>query len=68
MIGLVILTVLSAAGCLFLVYFMIALWRDSYKQRRGSRVEIRRFTLEKRPRGKLVRMHNVAELRERRRQ
>jgi threonine/homoserine/homoserine lactone efflux protein len=42
MTGLVIFTVVAMAGCVFLIYFMFALWRDSRNSRREQRVEIRR--------------------------
>ena len=40
MIGLLIFTVAMLAGCIFLIYFLVALWGDGHKQRKGSRVEI----------------------------
>lgn len=39
-IGLLIFTVAMLAGCIFLIYFLVALWRDGHNQRKGSRVEI----------------------------
>ena len=40
MIGLLIFTAAMLAGCIFLLYFLGAIWRDAHKQRRGPRVEI----------------------------
>ena len=40
MIGLLIFTAVMLAGCIFLLYFLLAIWRDAHKQRRGPRVEI----------------------------
>ncbi len=40
MIGLLIFTAAMLAGCIFLLYFLVAIWRDAHKQRRGPRVEI----------------------------
>jgi hypothetical protein len=39
-IGLLIFTAAMMAGCIFLIYFLVALWRDAHNQRRGPRVEI----------------------------
>jgi hypothetical protein len=39
-IGLLIFTAAMLAGCIFLLYFLVAIWRDAHKQRRGPRVEI----------------------------
>ena len=40
MTGLLIFTAAMLAGCIFLIYFLVALWRDGHKQRKGPRVEI----------------------------
>ncbi len=40
MTGVWIFTVAMLAGCIFLIYFLVALWRDGHKQRRGPRVRI----------------------------
>jgi threonine/homoserine/homoserine lactone efflux protein len=61
MIGLVIFTVLAMAGCVFLIYFMFALWRDSRNFGRGQRVEIRKLPSQ-RNKGKLLRMHSAEDL------
>jgi hypothetical protein len=40
MIGLWIFTAVMLAGCVFLIYFLAAIWRDTHKQRSGPRVQI----------------------------
>jgi threonine/homoserine/homoserine lactone efflux protein len=67
MTGLVIFTVLAMAGCIFLIYFMFALWRDSRNSRRGQRVEIRRLPIIRRDRGKLLHLYRAEDLRSRER-
>jgi len=64
MTGLVIFTVVAMAGCVFLIYFMFALWRDSRKSRRGSRVEIRKLP-STRDKGKVLHLYSAEELRRR---
>jgi threonine/homoserine/homoserine lactone efflux protein len=61
MTGLVIFTVIAMAGCVFLIYFMFALWHDSSNSRRRPRVEIRRLP-SKRAKGKLLHMHSAEDL------
>jgi hypothetical protein len=39
-IGLLIFTALMLAGCVFLVYFAVALWRDSRRGHTDPKVEI----------------------------
>jgi hypothetical protein len=54
-IGLLIFTVMMLAGCIFLIYFLFALWRDTHKQSVGSRVEI--IELPRRERSKIKVLH-----------
>ena len=63
MTGLVIFTVVAMAGCVFLIYFMFALWRDSRNSRRGQRVEIRRLPSPRINKGKLLHLYNAEDLR-----
>ena len=63
MTGLVIFTVVAMAGCVFLVYFMFALWRDSRNSRREQRVEIRRLPRLGQDRGKLLHLYRADDLR-----
>jgi threonine/homoserine/homoserine lactone efflux protein len=62
MTGLVIFTVVAMAGCVFLIYFMFALWRDSRNSRRGQRVEIRKLP-PTRDKGKVLHLYSADELR-----
>jgi threonine/homoserine/homoserine lactone efflux protein len=62
MTGLVIFTVVAMAGCIFLVYFMFALWRDSRNSRREQRVEIRRLPRLAKDRGKLLHLYRGEDL------
>ena len=57
MTGLMVFTILALAGCTFLIYFMVALWRDSRRFRQGPRAEIR--TLEGRKKRKLFRLDSL---------
>jgi len=61
MTGLVIFTVVAMAGCMFLIYFMFALWRDSRRQR----LQIRRLPSPKINKGKLLHLYNAEEFRAR---
>ena len=63
--GLVIFTVVAMAGCVFLIYFMFALWRDSRNSRRGQRVEIRRLASPRRDKRKLLHIFSAEDLRAR---
>jgi len=67
MTGLVIFTVIAMAGCVFLIYFMFALWRDSRNSRRGQRVEISRLASPRKDRGKLLHLYRAEDLRVRER-
>ncbi len=40
MTGLLIFTAAMLAGCMFLIYFLVALWRDGHKQRKGPKAKI----------------------------
>jgi len=62
MTGLVIFTVVAMAGCVFLIYFMFALWRDSRNSRRGQRVEIRRLASPRRDKRKLLHIFSAEDL------
>ena len=62
MAGLVIFTTVAMAGCAFLIYFLLALWRDSRNSRRGSRVEIRKLP-GTRDQGKVLHLYTAEELR-----
>ncbi len=61
MTGLVIFTVVAMAGCMFLIYFMFALWRDSRRQR----LQIRRLPSPKINKGKQLHLYNAEEFRAR---
>ncbi len=63
MTGLVIFTVVAMAGCVFLIYFMFALWRDSRNSRRGQLVEIRRLPIPRKDKGKLLHLYRADDLR-----
>ncbi len=65
MTGLVIFTVVAMAGCMFLIYFMFALWRDSRNSRRRQRLQIRRLPSPKINKGKLLHLYNAEEFRAR---
>jgi threonine/homoserine/homoserine lactone efflux protein len=58
---------IALAGCAFLFYFLYALWREEYRTRRGSRVEITKLPSQKAERGKLLRLYPSKEIRERKR-
>jgi hypothetical protein len=61
-IGLLIFTVMMLAGCVFLIYFLFALWCDMHKQSVRSRVEIRELPNRERSKNKLLRMYDVESL------
>jgi threonine/homoserine/homoserine lactone efflux protein len=65
MAGLIVFTQLVLAGCIFLLYFVWALWRDARKQ--GPRVEVRRLHDRTQGKGKLLYMHSVDTVPERKR-
>jgi threonine/homoserine/homoserine lactone efflux protein len=62
MAGLVVFTIFAAAGCGFLIYFVVALWRDSQRPRNGVRVEIRAIAPARLQKAKLHRLYSVNEL------
>lgn len=62
MAGLVIFTAIAMAGCVFLIYFMFALWRDSRNSRRGQRVEIRRLPSPRKDRDKFLHLYRADDL------
>jgi threonine/homoserine/homoserine lactone efflux protein len=62
MTGLVIFTVIAMAGCVFLIYFMFALWRDSRAPRRGKPVEIRRLPSPRKDKGKVLHLYSAEDL------
>jgi threonine/homoserine/homoserine lactone efflux protein len=65
MTAVLIFTEIAIAGCAFLIYFMVALWRDSHRSRNGSRVNIRRLA-PRRKEGKVVLyLHSLDEFRQR---
>ena len=57
--GVLIFAAMMLAGCIFLIYFLFALWRDAQRQRPGPRVEIRELPRRKSRKNKLLRMHSV---------
>lgn len=59
--GLLIFTAMMLAGCVFLVYFLFALWREAHKQRGGTRVEIRELPSRER-RNRVLRMYSAESL------
>jgi threonine/homoserine/homoserine lactone efflux protein len=63
MTAVLIFTEIAIAGCAFLIYFMVALWRDSHRPRNGTRVNIRRI-VPRRKEGKLLYLHSFDELRQ----
>jgi len=67
MVGLIVFTAFAMAGCVFLLYFLYALWHDSRRARKGPRVKITRLPTLKRPKGKLLRLYAGEEMRERKR-
>jgi len=67
MTGLVIFTIIAMAGCVFLIYFMFALWRDSRNSRRVQRVDIIRLAIPRKDRGKLLHLYRAEDLRVRER-
>jgi threonine/homoserine/homoserine lactone efflux protein len=67
MTGLVIFSAVAMAGCVFLIYFVFALWRDSRNSRRGQRVEISRRPSPRKDKGKLLHLYSAEELRARER-
>jgi threonine/homoserine/homoserine lactone efflux protein len=62
MTAVLIFTEIAIAGCAFLIYFMVALWRDSHRSRNESRVNIRRLA-PRRKEGKVLYLHNLDEFR-----
>jgi hypothetical protein len=64
MTGLVILIMVAMAACVFLIYFLFALWRDSRNSRSGSRVEIRKLP-SRRDKGKLLYLYSAEQPRQR---
>ena len=62
MIGLLIFTAMMLASCVFLVYFLFALWRDAHKQSSGPRVEIRELPSRERRKNKLLRLYSAESL------
>jgi hypothetical protein len=67
MTGLMIFTELALAGCVFLLYFLYALWRDARESRRGPRLEMRRLPSRVKPKAKLLRLYPEEQMRERKR-
>ena len=67
MVGLKIFIVITLAGCAFLLYFLYALWRDGRKCRKRTRVEIIKLPGRRKAIGKLLRLYNTEELRDRKR-
>lgn len=61
-IGLLIFTAMMMAGCVFLVYFLFALWRDAHKQSNGPRVEISELPIRERRKYKVLRMYSTESL------
>ena len=59
--NLTIFAVLAGAGCAFLIYFLFAMWRDSWTHRRGLQVEVIR-PRRKPSEGKLLHLHSSGEL------
>ena len=57
--GVLIFTAMMLAGCIFLIYFLFALWRDAQRQRGGPRVEIRELPSRKSRKNKLLRVYSV---------
>ena len=67
MAALSVFIAIALAGCVFLSYFLYALWREEYRSRSGARVEITRLPSRKAERGKLLRLYPAKETRERKR-
>jgi len=57
-------TGIAIAGCAFLIYFMIALWRDSHRSQNGSSLNIRRLAPRRRQ-GRVLYLHSLDEFRQR---
>lgn len=67
MIGLTIFIEIALAGCVFMLYFLYALWRDARNSRKGPRVEVRRLSSRREQTGKLLHMYSAEELWEQKR-
>jgi len=62
MTAVLIFTEIAMAGCAFLVYFAIALWRDSRRWQTRERASIRRLAPRKKE-GKLLYLHSLDDFR-----
>jgi len=60
--ALLVFTEIAIAGCIFLLYFVYKLWRDSQKSRTGPWVEIRRLPSRTTQMGKILRLYSTEEL------
>jgi hypothetical protein len=58
-----IFTEIAMAACAFLIYFIVALWRDSNRLRNGTRVNIRRLAPRKKT-GKVLHLRSLNEFRQ----
>jgi hypothetical protein len=58
-----IFTEIAIAACAFLIYFIVALWRDSHRLRSGTRVNIRKLAPRKKE-GKVLYLRSLDEFRQ----
>jgi threonine/homoserine/homoserine lactone efflux protein len=63
MTAVLIFTEIAMAGCAFLIYFMVALWRDSRRWHTRQRVSIRRLA-PRRKEGKVLYLRSLDEVRQ----
>ena len=60
--SLVIFIAIAATGCVFLIYFLYALWRDAESSKHRGRVHITTLPVVSARRGKLLRLYSTEEL------
>lgn len=60
--SLAIFVAIATTGCVFLIYFLYALWRDAGSSKHGERVHITTLPVVSARRGKLLRLYSAEEL------
>jgi threonine/homoserine/homoserine lactone efflux protein len=63
MMAVLIFTGIAMTGCAFLIYFMVALWRDSGRWHARERVSVRRLA-PRRKEGKVLYLRSLDEFRQ----
>jgi len=60
--SLVIFIAIAATGCVFLIYFLYALWRDAGSSKHRGRIHITTLPVPSARRGKLLHLYSAEEL------